>query len=299
MAGERGFVNSVAVRFATVSWGSGVWQGMFGKCALLLRPLFCLGLWVFCATAAVASADEALANSKVTLRLPSGAVRAEVFEPGDRRRRPVVLVLHGAGGTLLDGPEMRRVARHLAAEGNAVYVLHYFERTGTVFALDSSMKRHFRTWLQTVREAIPAIQELRADPSPVGLYGYSLGGFIALFAASDNPRVAAVVEHAGGAWDGKMDRIGRMPAVLMVHGERDARVPFAQYAKPLVPVLRKRAATVETEFFPGEGHVFTPAAMAKVRAGAGRFFRARLGGTNGETSARGRAGSRVRAPARP
>ncbi|MEO5721078.1 MAG: dienelactone hydrolase family protein [Chthoniobacterales bacterium] len=272
---------------------------MFRKCALLFRPLFCLGLWVFLATAGAVCAENGLANSKVTLRLPSGPVHAEVFEPVDRRNRPVVLVLHGAGGTLLDGSEMRRVARHLAAEGNAVYVLHYFERTGTVFALNSSMKRHFRTWLQTVREAIPAIQGLRADRSPVGLYGYSLGGFLALFAASDNPRVAAVVEHAGGVWDGKMDRIGRMPAVLMVHGERDARVPFAQYAKPLVRVLRKRAATVETEFFSGEGHVFTPAAMTKVRAAAAKFFRTRVGGRARETAARGRAGSRVRAPARP
>ena len=196
-----------------------------------------------------------------------------VFEPAEQARKPAILVLHGAGGTLFDGPEMRRVSQHLAAEGHAVYMLHYFNSTGTVVALDSAMQKHFGTWRRTVIEAISEIQKLRGDAAPVGIYGYSLGGFLAVFAASDNPRVGAVVEHAGGVWNGKLDRIGKMPPVLMVHGERDTRVPFAKYAKPLVPELRRRSPKVETRFFPAEAHVFTPAAMQSVRADASRFFK--------------------------
>ena len=100
---------------------------------------FCLVFWALGGAAVRAAAGDAVAISKVTLPLPNGAVGADVFEPARRGRHPVVLVLHGAGGILLDGPEMRRVARHLAEEGNAVYLLHYFERTGTLFAFDSSM----------------------------------------------------------------------------------------------------------------------------------------------------------------
>lgn len=211
--------------------------------------------------------------SKLRLEIPGGAIRADVFEPKGKQPRPTVLVLHGAGGTLLDGPEMRRVARHLAARGNAVYLVHYFERTGTLFALDSAMQRHFRSWLETVRASVIAVQSARRDASPVGLYGYSLGGFFALAAASDNPRVGAVVEQAGGVWNEKMSMIAKMPPVLMVHGERDVRVPFERYARPLVPVLRVRAARLETRFFPQEGHVFTPAAMKEVGEEAAGFFR--------------------------
>ena len=239
-----------------------------------LRFCFVLGAW--CGASLCARAGEAVTVSKRMLPLPGGAVSADVFEPVARGRCPVVLVLHGAGGVLLDGPEMRRVARHLAEEGNAVYLLHYFEGTGTLFAFDSSMQRNFRTWLQTVDDSIRAIQEIRGDSSPIGIYGYSLGGFLALSAASDNSRVGAVVEHAGGVWNGKVEGIGKMPAVLMMHGERDARVPFAQYAKPLVPVLQRRAAAVEMKFFPGEGHVFTATAMLNVRAAAARVFREHL-----------------------
>lgn len=217
-------------------------------------------------------AEDSVSVSKISLQTPGGVIRANVFEQREKRRRPVVLVLHGAGGTLLDGAEMRRVAQYLADAGNAVYLIHYFDRTGTLFALDAAMQRHFPAWLQTVRDMIPAIQKLRGDSAPVGIYGYSLGGFLALFTASDNPRVGAVVEHAGGAWNGKMDRIGKMPAVLMVHGERDTRVPFAKYAQPLLPVLQARATAVETRFFPEEGHGFTPAAMGEVRGAAAIFF---------------------------
>ena len=222
-------------------------------------------------------AQSAITASTVTLRTPGGAIRAEVFEAPGTARRPVVVVLHGAGGTLFDGPEMRRVSRHLAESGNAVYLVHYFNRTATLFARDRTMQRNFGAWRETVRDSIVAIQELRGDTAPVGIYGYSLGAFLALFTASDNPRVGAVVEHAGGVWNGKADRIRKMPPVLMVHGERDARVSFEKYAKPLVPLLRSRGAPVATRFFPAEGHVFTQDAMVKVRQDAAIFFRQHLG----------------------
>ena len=238
--------------------------------------LAAISIWIIGQRANAAAATTPVGVTKVTLDLASGRVQAEVFEQEPARMRPVIVVLHGAGGTLLDGPEMRRVARHLAEEGNAAYVLRYFESTGTLFALDAAMQKNFGIWKATVLESLRAIQQLRGDPAPIGLYGYSLGGFVALSTASGNSRVGAVVEHAGGVWNGKMERIGKMPPVLMVHGERDGRVPFAQYAKPLLPVLRQRAAALETRFFPEEGHTFSPAAMAEVRSAAVKFFRRHL-----------------------
>lgn len=241
-----------------------------------LRNLFGLAIALLLPTFVAAAAEQQVTSKRVTIAAKSGAVSAELFDTNAAGKRPVVIVLHGAGGTLLDGPEMRRVARHLAASGNTVYVLHYFERTGTLFARDATMQENFGTWLATVRDSIAAVQQMRGDSAPLGIYGYSLGAFLALQAASDNPRVGAVVEHAGGVWNGKFERIGKMPPVLMIHGRRDARVPFAKYAEPLVSVLRKRAATLETRFFPDEGHGFTPAAMTQVRDAAARFFAAHL-----------------------
>jgi len=225
-----------------------------------------------------AAVEPPITVTKSTLRLGRADIRVEVFEAPGGKERPVILVLHGAGGTLLDGPEMRRVSRDLAAAGNAVYLVRYFESTGTLFARDAAMQKNFNIWLATVRGAIVAIQQARNDSAPVGVYGYSLGGFLALAAASDNPRVGAVVEHAGGVWNSRMERIGKMPPVLMIHGKRDARVPFEKYAEPLIPVLRERGAAVETRFFSAEGHGFTPATMSLTREAAARFFRRHLPG---------------------
>ncbi len=249
---------------------------MQGNDRRLLTYLLVAIVIAFASVAQTALAEEAVATSKVQLKTSHGEIVAETFAPKETARQPTVVVLHGAGGTLLDGPEMRRVARALAADGNAVYLVHYFQATGTIVALDSTMQRHFEEWLETVRSSITAIQQLRHDTSPVGIYGYSLGAFLALAAASDNPRVGAVVEHAGGVWNNQFDRIGRMPAVLMIQGERDARVPFAKYAQPLIPVLRRRAAAFEKHVFPDEGHGFTQAAMVSVRTEAAKFFRQHL-----------------------
>ncbi len=234
-------------------------------CSFLLWP----ALAVFASTAL---ADDNVAVTKITLRAGARDISAEVFAPRAAAAAPAIVVLHGAGGMLFDGPEMRRVARYLAEAGNAVYVVHYFEATGTLFARDAVMQKHFGTWLQTVRDSIVAVQNLRGNAEPVGIYGYSLGAFLALAAASDNPHVAAVVEQAGGVWNGDMGRLHHMPPVLMIHGRSDARVPFAKYAEPLLPVLRSRAASLETRFFPEEQHVFTQSAMEQVKPATARFF---------------------------
>ena len=210
-----------------------------------------------------------------SVSIPSGGrqIRATVFQPVAKARGPAILVLHGAGGMMFDGAEMQRMSRHLAGKGNTVYLLHYFNSTGTPFAVrGSTMARHFSTWRRTVLDAIEHVQATHPGRAPVGIYGYSLGGFLALFSASDNPRVGAVVEHAGGVWNDKLDRLGKLPPVLMIHGERDVRVPFDRYAAPAVPELRKRSPKVETRFFPTEGHRFTPAAMKTVRDDTAAFF---------------------------
>jgi carboxymethylenebutenolidase len=210
--------------------------------------------------------------------MPSGGRRIAIdkYSPAHTGKHPAILVLHGAGGTLLDGPEMRRVARRLAESGNTVYLVHYFNRTGTVFGFDAGMQKNFPAWLETVRDSIKFAQQDNGDSGPIGIYGYSLGAFLALAAASDNPSIGAVVEHAGGIWNGKTERIKHMPPVLIVHGEGDSRVPFRKYAEQLVDVLRQRGTNFKTKFFPGEGHVFTAHAMVEVRAAAVEFFRAHL-----------------------
>lgn len=220
----------------------------------------------------VAAAAERNA-SPTTLYFESGGkkIRADRYAPVGTPTQRAVIVLYGAGGMVFDGPSMKRVARALADAGDAVYLVHYYNRTGSIVALDSTMRRHFGKWLATLRDGIVWVHG-REEKRPVGIYGYSLGGFLAIAAASNNPLVGAVAEQAGGIWGEDEKRVGKMPPVLMVHGLEDKRVPFERFAKPLLGVLRKRGGAVETEFVPDEGHVFTERAMAKVRPKLAKFF---------------------------
>ncbi|MFZ1217775.1 MAG: dienelactone hydrolase family protein [Chthoniobacterales bacterium] len=200
-------------------------------------------------------------------------IRADRYAPTGKPSGRAVIVLYGAGGMVFDGSSMKRVARALAANGDTAYLLHYYNRTGSIVAVDSTMQKHFGEWLETLRDGIKWVHQRKEnDGRRIGIYGYSLGGFLALAAASDNPLVGAVTEQAGGIWNSEKKRIGKMPPVLMVHGLEDKRVPVEKYAKPLLRVLRERGGPVETEFVPGEGHVFSEAAMAKVRPKVAKFF---------------------------
>jgi dienelactone hydrolase len=236
--------------------------------------------------AALASGGVRMVDAKDTaepfhvsaVQFDSGGKRigADHYQPGTPGRHRSVIVLHGAGGTLFDGPEMRRLSRELAAAGNDVYFVHYFNRTGTWFGLDAGMQKNFAVWLQTVRDAIKWVRNQQPGGGPVGVYGYSLGGFLALAAGSDNPEVGAIIEQAGGMWNGEERLIGRMPPLLLIHGTEDKRVPFKKYARPLASVLTKRGIPFKTHYFPGEGHVFTASALAEVRREAVAFFAQKL-----------------------
>ncbi len=225
------------------------------------------------AQSARAEVDRASEMRPTALNFQSGGrtIRADYFAPVGRPAKRTIIVLHGAGGMLFDGPAMRRVARTLAGAGDSVYLLHYFNRTGTIGARDADMQKHFGEWLETLRAGIVWAHS-REKSGPVGLYGYSLGGFLALAAASDNSLVGAVAEQAGGVWNSQDNRIGKMPPVLLVHGLQDTRVPFEKYAKPLQQLLRERGGKVETDFVSDQGHVFSEDAMKAVRPKVAAFF---------------------------
>lgn len=205
-------------------------------------------------------------------------ILADVYTPATAGRHPPILVLHGAGGMLFDGPAMTRVAADLARAGYEVYQVHYFDRTHTWFARQAVLLKLFPTWLGTVHDAVAWVRCLRPETESVGIFGYSLGAFAAIEEARHNPAVGAVVEQAGGFWDAQPKGPTRqpLPPMLLLHGLADERVPFAKYAEPLLGFLRAHEDRFETRFFPGEGHIFSAPAQAQVRSSTVDFFRRHL-----------------------
>jgi dienelactone hydrolase len=201
-------------------------------------------------------------------------VHIDVFEPDPGSPSRTVLLLHGLGGLLSDAGLMRRAAKSLAANGCHVCVVHYFNATGTFFATHSNVREHAGKWQSTIAEI--AQNYARLHDGPVGLLGYSLGGFLAVGAAEQTDAIGAVAVLAGGLCEEHENLApAHLPPLLILHGAEDKRVPLDR-ADALVQRGRRAGALVESVVYPREGHTFGASAERDAIDRAADFFAARL-----------------------
>jgi carboxymethylenebutenolidase len=153
---------------------------------------------------------------------------------------------------------MSEPASLLASHGFAVFVLHYFERTGTTGVADRQTAiRNFPLWGKTIWDAIShAEKQPEVDSQRIGLLGFSLGAYLALSVAAVDARVKAVVEYFGGMPKEMSLFIRRLCPTLILHGDDDPTVPVSE-AYHLQQLLEKKSIPYEMQIYPGAGHQFT------------------------------------------
>lgn len=196
----------------------------------------------------------AVSQSELNFQSGSKSIRVDAYFPDAQPGRvPAVLALHGAGGNVAG---MERYAGALAAQGFAVYVLHYFDRTGTTYADKSIILRNFPLWMKTLWDAISFIEaQPQVDKGRIALLGFSLGAYLSLANSAIDHRVKVVVEFFGGMPKEMNLFMRRLCPVLILHGEKDATVPVAE-AYNLQKLLEKKGIPYEMKIYPGEGHGF-------------------------------------------
>ena len=199
-------------------------------------------------------------------------IALEIFAPATRDRYPAVLVLHSSAGTIVGKRELQRFSRALAAQGNVALLVHYFDRTGTIWASDDQIARLPPVWIETVQDAVDfASRHPRVRSDAIGIFGYSLGAYLAVAESSRDRRVKAVVEIAGGIFEGFRPRMERMPPMLILHGRKDRRVPVAR-AYELAKAGRELGASPTVVIYEREGHVFSRLAIADATRRTLAFF---------------------------
>lgn len=165
-----------------------------------------------------------------------------------------MLALHGSGG--FSHAQYENFAQMLADRGFAVFVPHYFEATGTMWAYPQEIREHHRAWLAAISDAIDfAQQQDFADPRSIGIVGFSLGAYLGLALAAVQPRIRAVVDYFGGMHDEVIAEMKHCPAVLILHGDRDQTVPVTEAFK-LEALLKSRRVPHEMKIYKGAGHGF-------------------------------------------
>jgi dipeptidyl aminopeptidase/acylaminoacyl peptidase len=201
-------------------------------------------------------------------------ITAEIYTPATREKFVGILLLHGAGGIFMDGPAMRRFARALAENGFETFVAHYFERTGNLYARDTAIHKNFDNWRATVNDAVNYLKA-RSEITAIGLFGYSLGGYLSLAQAAHDPRVGAVVEQAGAIPKDHVAFVKRLPPLLILHGDKDRHVPV-ENAYVLEKVVQRLGVSYEKKIYPGEAHVLSIASQRDAADRAVRFFQQHL-----------------------
>ena len=141
---------------------------------------------------------------------------------------------------------------------------------------------------RAARDLDGAVAALLGQPSvagaKVGAVGFCMGGQLALYAATRNPRIGAVVDFYGVHPNVKPDLSGLHAAVLGIFAERDAFVP-PEVARKLEADLRAAGRRARCEVYPGVDHaffndhrpdVFDAAAAARAWTETLTFLRAEL-----------------------
>jgi dipeptidyl aminopeptidase/acylaminoacyl peptidase len=201
-------------------------------------------------------------------------IETMVYEPQRQGSFPALVVVHGSSGPVSSfvGP----YAQQLANLGYVVFLVHYFDATGTTWASFSSIQQHGRTWKDALAAAVTfAGHHPKVDSNRIGLLGVSLGGFLSLSLAAEDPRVAAVVSLMGGMPEHVRQEARRMPPTLLLHGDADAVVPVNE-AYAVEEVLKRVGAKYELKVYPGQGHSFRGMAQMDALTRTMRFLNKNL-----------------------
>ena len=210
-------------------------------------------------------------------RFESGGkeIRIETFTDTAFRDAPSIIVLHGATGVEFANRFIANLARSFAGQGFVVHLVHYFDRTGARYADDATIKRSSGDWLQTVHDAVSFVQRKRPRAA-VGLFGYSLGGYLAAAEAVASEEINAAVILAGGLDEASARAARRGPPFLILHGAADNRVPVSE-ARRLEATLKRMGHPPEVYIYPGEGHIMSLPTYADVVQRSVQFLRAQFG----------------------
>src|SRR5450759_4395430 len=196
----------------------------------------------------------AISQSELTFQCACKPFRLDAYFPASSDAPlPAVVALHGAGGNVSG---MEQYASTLAAQGFAVFLLHYFDRTGTESADKPTILRNFPLWMKTLWDAISFVEtQPQVDNKRIALLGFSLGAYLSLANSAIDPRVKAVVEFFGGMPKEMNLFMRRLCPVLILHGEADPTVPVDE-AYQLQKLLEKKGLPSAIKIYPGVGHGF-------------------------------------------
>ena len=215
-----------------------------------------------------------------------GPLVVKAFLAGGQGPHPAIIVLHGSQGLEKFRGFYERHATQLAQAGFDAYVLDYYNEqdvacSKTVETRRANFSRRIGDWSQMVSDVVTEVLAQGHKARPVGIVGFSQGGYLGTSVASRDTRIAALVVYYGGIpaqrKAGSKHPITHMPPLLELHGDADTVVPIEK-GKELVELTRSLGQTAEMVVYPGAGHGFNRSAATDAEQRTVEFFQGRLMG---------------------
>jgi dienelactone hydrolase len=229
-----------------------------GILSVLLLALAAIGLATASACAKPAKAVEVKKAAIQKFKNGATEVTVEQFAPAREGKYPAIILLHDSAGLQGPGPLFRMCAQILAGEGYVVLLVHYFDGTPHRRVEKQDVhKKVFQTWLGNVAGAVRHARTLKnVDPQRIGLCGFSLGGYLAMAAATQKElKIAAVAEFFGGLPDDLWQDLKHLPPTLIMHGDQD-RIVSVKEAYALRGVCEACKFQFEIKIYAGQDHLF-------------------------------------------
>ena len=246
--------------------------------------IFCCGLLAVILDGFAHAHADGIQIHEATHVTSRGPLVVKAFLAEGQGPHPAIIVLHGSQGLEKYRAFYERQATQLAQAGFDAYVLNYYNEqdvacSKTVDTRRANFSRKIGDWSQMVSDVVTEVLAQGPKARPMGIVGFSQGGFLGTSVASRDTRVAALVVYYGGIpaqrTAGSKHPITHMPPLLELHGDADTVVPIEK-GKELVEMTRSLGQSAEMVVYPGAGHGFNRSAATDAEQRTLAFFQARL-----------------------
>lgn len=232
-----------------------------------------------------ATADE-IQIHETTQATSRGPLVVKAFLAAGQGPHPAIIVLHGSQGLEKYRGFYEHQGSQLAQAGFDAYVLNYYNEkdvacSKTVETRRANFSRRIGDWSQMITDVVTNVLTQGNKARPVGIVGFSQGGYLGTSVASRDKRITALVVYYGGIpaqrATGSKHHITHMPPLLELHGDADTVVPIER-GKELVEMTRGLGQSAEMVVYPGAGHGFNRPDSTDAERRTLEFFQARLQG---------------------
>ena len=214
---------------------------------------------------------EARAGRDFEFESNGDSVRAYLSLPPSGRGRGVLVIQEWWG--LVD--QIRDVCDRLAREGFVALAPDLYRGESTADPDEAGRLMMGLEIPRAARDLDGAVAALlghdAVEGSRVGAIGFCMGGQLALFAATRNPRIGAVVDFYGIHPNVTLDLSKLEAAVLGIFGEKDEFIPVEAVRK-LEADLRSAGKRAAFKMFADVGHAFVKSTTYENDGAAGEAW---------------------------